>query len=419
VAMLTTACSEEVDCDEDPTNPDCNTASYVIEDVEIDGTMYAKITGGFDENYTLTSDVNWMMSGGVFVNDGVTLTIDAGTTVYGADDGTTPFLAISQGAKIMAEGTQNNPIVFTTVNSSPAAGDWGGIIINGKATANCGAACESEGGAGTYGGTDDADNSGVLRYVRVEYGGKKFTTEDELNGFTFNGVGSGTTVAYVQAYECADDGFEFFGGTVNVKYAVSSKAGDDSFDWTFGWRGKGQFWVIEQSSVESDRGIEGDNNSSDRGATPTSNPTITNITMLGANDDGDNQAMKLREGTKGLIYNAICVGFPKRGVQVEHDETLANMVNGDLLVANSVVFLEGAADDYGYYIATNTAGDAVACPFNDDATNATLNPLLNNGYVGTIQDDAFDVTGLDAWFDAATYKGAVVSGNDWTSGWTK
>ena len=194
--------------DADATTDDgsCQYAPYIITDVIIGGDVYKQIQGTFNENYTLTSDTKWLLSGGVFVSGGAELTIEAGTTIWAADDGTTPFLSILRGGKINANGSQNSPIVFTTIKSNPNPGDWGGLILNGYAQINTGSTAEGEGGTGTYGGTNDSDNSGVLRYVRVEYAGKILGTDNELNGFSFNGVGSGTTVEYIQAYKGADDG---------------------------------------------------------------------------------------------------------------------------------------------------------------------------------------------------------------------
>ena len=229
VALCFAACTETDDIDE-PT-----TSLFVTENVTVSGTTetFTQIEGSFDADYTLDNATNWLISGGVFVNSGVTLTIEAGTTVYAADDASIPFLAVSQGGKIDAQGTANAPIVMTTIKTltgGGAAGDWGGVILNGYANLNIPEPAEGEGDTGPYGGNDDADNSGTMRYVRVEYAGKKLATDNELNGFSFNGVGSGTTLEYLQAYKCADDGFEFFGGTVSLKYAVAMGAGDDSFD---------------------------------------------------------------------------------------------------------------------------------------------------------------------------------------------
>ena len=139
------------------------------------------------------------------------------------------------GGKIEAVGTEDSPIVFTSGTASPARGDWGGIILCGKAPINKGTTATAEVGDVLYGGTDATDNSGTLKYVRVEYTGNAINTEKEHNGFSFNGIGNGTTLEYLQAYMGGDDGFEFFGGTVNASFLVSTGSKDDSFDWTYGW----------------------------------------------------------------------------------------------------------------------------------------------------------------------------------------
>jgi hypothetical protein len=379
--------------------------NFFITDATVDGVDYKKVEGTIDKDYTFTSGTNWLLSGGVFV-DGATLTVEAGTEIYAADDGTVPFLSIKQGAKIIAEGTSSAPIVFTTVKANPTSGSWGGIIVNGYADINTGETAEGEGGTGLYGGTDDTDNSGVLKYVRVEYAGKLLSADNELNSFSFNGVGSGTTLEYLQAYKGADDGFEFFGGTVSMKYAVSSGIEDDSYDWTHGWRGNGQFWVANQGSTGGDRGIEADNNGDNNTATPYSNPTLANITLVGNDDgDGENTGMRLREGTKASIYNAIVINFPKNGIRVSDTESENHMAAGTLDVANSISFNNG----------TNWKD---CSDFENDASNESIDPSLN-GYIGTTSANAFEPTSLSSWFTSAAYKGAVSSSNDWTAGWTK
>ncbi len=397
------------DADAKKDNGSCLTAPYIVSEVSISGSTYQKVVGTIDENFTFSSDKKWLISGGIFVDNGATLTIQAGTEVFAADDGTTPFLAIARGSKIMASGTATQPIVMTTIKTvtgTPAPGDWGGLIINGKAQINSGAEAQGEGNTGKFGGTNDADNSGVIKYVRVEYAGKLLSTDNELNGFSFNGVGSGTTVEYIQAYKGADDGIEFFGGTVSVKYAVSTGNEDDSFDWTLGWRGNGQFWVVDQKSNGGDRGIEADNNGDNNELQPYSNPTLSNLTLIGLNDgDGDNTGMRLREGTKGKIYNAIVTGFPKNGIRVSDSITKLNRDNGDLLVKNSISYMNG--DDF-----------KDADVWESDATNTTTDPSILNGYIGTITTNAFDPSSLGSWFSSATFIGAVETGNDWTAGWT-
>ena len=364
-------------CEKDPINPN---KTYLVTETTIDGVVYNKVEGIINENFTMDSDKKWMISGGVFVDNDATLMINGGQTIY-ADPNVTTFLSIKQGGKILAEGSQNNPIILTPLKSDPTYGDWGGIIINGRAKLNTGMTAEGEGGTGIYGGNDDEDNSGILRYVRVEYAGRVLGTDNELNGFSFNGVGSGTVVEYIQAYKGADDGIEFFGGTVNVRYAVSNYNQDDAVDWTHGWRGKGQYWYCQQGPDGGDRGIEADNNADDNNLQPYSNPTLSNITLNGVNDgDGLNEGMRLREGTKGKIYMATVSGFAKYGIRVTEQATLDHVSNGELFVANS-----------------NVSGNGTN--FKDCSSF--------DGYTSTLTDN---------WFYPETQAG---SGTQWMNGWTR
>lgn len=355
----------------------CIQKGLLTEKVIIDGIEYTKVYGDIHGDQTLTKGTKWLLSGGVFVISGSTLNIEAGTQIYGDINGTS-FLSILQGAKINANGTSTEPIVFTSIRTNPEPGDWGGIIINGYAKINNGNISQGEGGTGVYGGQDDFDNSGVLRYVRVEYAGKILGTDNELNGFSFNGVGSGTTVEYIEAYMGADDGIEFFGGTVNIRYAVSKGNRDDLFDWTHGWRGKGQYWYGEQVT-DGDRGIEADNNGDNNLLQPYSNPTLQNITLIGVNDDGNNIGIILREGTKGKIYNVNISNFPKYAVQVKGTETTNNMNNGELFVSSLTL--------------TNNGQNYDGCDF---STNTEVN--------------------TDNWFITDSNNG---SGTSWMQNWTR
>ncbi len=251
------------------------------------------LSGVITEDLTLTADTDWLLRGGVFIGDDenpTTLTIEAGTTVYG-ETSTDGMLVIRRSSRIMAEGSADAPIVFTSSKEAGtrARGDWGGLIINGRAPVNsCGGDyegdyCEAygEGGTGWYGGADAGDSSGVLRYVRVEFAGTLISPENELNGIAFQGVGSGTEVDYVQVHMNADDGIEFFGGTAQVKHVLVTGVGDDMLDWTDGWQGKAQFVVLQQFADAGDNGIEADNNGDDNEASPRSNPTLSHITIIG------------------------------------------------------------------------------------------------------------------------------------------
>ncbi len=373
------------------------------------GETYYVLSGSVGSSRTLVQSRKYLISGGLFVASGATLTIEQGTRIYAADDGTTPFLSVQRGGRINAVGTANAPIVFTTIKTVtgvPGRGDWGGIVINGKARINtcpsndCSA--EGEGGTGTYGGSNDYDDSGTMKYVRVEYAGKILGTDNELNGFSLNGVGSGTVLEHLQAYKGSDDGFEFFGGTVNLKWAVSTGNSDDSFDWTHGWRGKGQFWVVHQDVATCDNGFEGDNWETDYNATPVSSPMISNFILVGADDGSANSGARLRHGTKGKLWNGLVTGFSK-GIRVG-TECDAFVADGTLFVKNSGVFGNGADWD--------NAGS-----IGSDPTNTTSGPSLS-GYLGTDTNGAVDPSIVDPWFSSVNYKGAVDPTNDWTVNWS-
>ena len=411
-ATMLTSCNKDDDDDDNPSV----TPTYSIDDVTINGESYKQVVGTLNEDYTFSSSNKWVLSGGVFVGEGTTLTIEAGTMIFGADDGTTPFLAVERGAMINADGTANLPIVMTTIKEetgNAAPGDWGGLIINGYGKINvAGGEATGEGGTGTYGGDNNEDNSGTLRYVVVKYAGKILGSDNELNSFAFQGVGSGTTVEYIQAYRGSDDGLEFFGGSVNVRYAVSTGNQDDSFDWTQGWTGNGQFWVVEQNTDAGDRGIEADNNGDDNAATPFSEPMLSNLTLVGAEDgDSSNTGMRLRAGTKGYIYNAVVTGFSKYGVRVSDEapstQTYDNMMANELVVANSIV--------------SNNGNNWRDCdPFSNDASNVVSDVSFLNNYIGTYSGaESFDPTTLGAWFVSGSYIGAVDAANNWTAGWTE
>lgn len=365
---------------EDKDNP-CIYTDNPWDDQVINGVEYKQLSGNITADLTLDAASNWLLSGGVFVNDGVTLTIEAGTTVHTADDGTVPFLSIQQGGMINACGTASAPIVFTPVADNPAPGAWGGIILNGYAEINVGATAEGEGNTGTYGGTDNTDNSGTMCYVRVEYAGKLLSTDNELNGFSFNGVGSGTTLHHLQAYRGNDDGFEFFGGAANLSYAVSTGNGDDSFDWTHGWIGTGENWIVEQDPSLGDRGIEADNNGSNNSATPMSYPTISKLTIYGRGVSAGKDAIKLREGTAVNLDN-VYIQDAKDGIDIQHDVTVANVTAGNFQVTN--ITTSNVTNDW-----------VVAATVGTDSTNAAnLGSTAVNG-------------------------NGVGADSGWTSGWTR
>lgn len=287
------------------------------------------LQGSITSDLTLKSGNSYTLNGELLVKEGATLNIEPGVKIVAQYDDRVDYILIEQGAKINAEGTASAPIVMTSSKEEPGA--WGGIHICGRAHTNAeGGKGSSEIGGAVYGGDNDADNSGVLKYVRVEYTGYAFDEEHEANGMTFYGVGNGTLVENCEAYHGSDDGFEFFGGSVNVKNMVVVNCSDDSFDWTEGWNGKGENLVAFQESegtlgYDCDCLIEADNNENNYAATPVSHPVLRNLILVG--NGGSKQGIRLRRGTEVEITSAKVCGKAK-ALAVESAETENALLNG-------------------------------------------------------------------------------------------
>ena len=287
------------------------------------------LQGSITSDLTLKSGNSYTLNGELLVKEGATLNIEPGVKIVAQYDDRVDYILIEQGAKINAEGTASDPIVMTSSKEEPGA--WGGIHICGRAHTNAeGGKGSSEIGGAVYGGDNDADNSGVLKYVRVEYTGYAFDEEHEANGMTFYGVGNGTVVENCEAYHGSDDGFEFFGGSVNVKNMVVVNCSDDSFDWTEGWNGKGENLVAFQETestlgYDCDCLIEADNNENNYAATPVSHPVLRNLILVG--NGGSKQGIRLRRGTEVEIVSAKVCGKAK-ALAVESAETENALLNG-------------------------------------------------------------------------------------------
>lgn len=377
---------------------------------EGDGSLKGEIptgtvlTGNITEDATLTAGSSYKLSGGLHVKAGATLHIKQGVEIEAVDDDASDYILIEQGAKIDAQGTASNPIVMTS--ELKKTGAWGGIHICGRAHTNAGTGVLSEIGNAPYGGDDDADNSGTLRYIRLEYTGFALDEEHEANGISFYGVGNGTTVEYIQAYKGSDDGFEFFGGSVNVKHMVVTDCTDDSFDWTEGWNGKGQFLVAYQTGdVECDCLMECDNNGNNFAATPVAHPVLSNLTLVGDNSENNTRGIRLRAGTQAEIYNSIITGKAKC-ISVETSQTEEALKDGTSKLQH-IAMSSALASENGIYTAEMFAA---ATGNSTDYANS-----LTDGYLGTLTGG---VTPDDAFFSRVDYKGAVSADNDWTAGWT-
>ena len=391
------------------------------------------IRGRFTSSLTLDNQNYWVLRGAVFFQSGTTLTIQPGTRVVG-ETASLGTLIIDRGARIIANGTAQQPIVFTSDQpiGTRGRGDWGGIIINGRAPINLpGGVGEGEGDTGLYGGNDPNDNSGVLRYVRVEYAGIEFSPENELNGIAFQGVGRGTVVDYVQVKHNKDDGVEFFGGTVDAKHLVLTSIGDDSLDYTFGWTGRVQYAVIQQSGDDADNGIEADNNDQNNDLLPRSNPTLFNFTVIGDPDTAEgnesDDGFEIRAGSAGSYRNFIVMGFKENGIDFSDPATIAQANAGALSLANGIVFgngrLPGTAtfDSNSRPLLSNvpsivTGDPGLIAPFNHDAPNWRPSSVatLAGGQLGPATPPN------DGFFEVTTFVGALSPNpeQDWTVGWT-
>ncbi|MCB0421084.1 MAG: hypothetical protein KDD61_08810 [Bdellovibrionales bacterium] len=400
------------------------------------GKQVCQLQGRYVNDVVLTNNYSYFLKGGVFIgNDNKmnsTLTIEPGTQIAGSSGA--DFLVVTRGSRILAEGTESQPIVFTTQAEQPKRGSWGGLVINGNAPINCkkaaGGYCEAEGegSTGLYGGTDAKDSSGVLKYVRVEWAGYEITPENELNGIAFQGVGNGTIVDYIQVHMNADDGVEFFGGTVNVKHVLLTGNKDDSLDWTSGWQGKAQYVMIKQAADEGNYGIEADNLSSPMNAEPRSNPMIANATLIGSETAKKGGAgVLLRRGTGVKLYNSVITGFKQGGIDVDDAETFRNgheYTEGlpgihilNTILDNKVNFIVDAnEEDLAAWILSGMDLDIL---FGSESPRVEKVSMNKNVVVSNMTAVLPLEKAGEEFFEETNYVGAVdPAGKDWTTGWS-
>jgi hypothetical protein len=371
----------------------------------------------------------------VFVENAA-LTIEAGTRIVG-NGSTIGTLVISQSGQIFANGRADAPIVFTSDQPAGSRGraNWGGLIINGDAPINVpGGTAFGEGDTGVYGGSNPDDSSGVLRYVRVEYAGIEFSPDNELNGIAFQGVGRGTVAEFLQVHFNKDDGIEMFGGTVDVKYAIVTGIGDDSFDWTEGWQGRGQFWIAQQHGDDADQGFEADNSAENNDLLPRSNPTIYNFTLIGDPDFDQgaesDEGMLIREGTAATLKNGVILGFKEVGFNIDGDSTFSVAEQGGLVMENLVFFNNNpnfAPDTEAF--ATANPNIYVRDPMLRgayDLTSPDFRPLPESPLVNG--ELAISLPPNDGFFEPARFIGGIGTSRDanpdepfngnWLQGWT-
>jgi|GEM_PF-121743 len=378
-------------------------------------------------------------------DDKVSLTIDAGTTLF-ANSATQSFLLIDRSAKIYANGTPEAPIVMTydedeedseSVDPIDDRGKWGGVIINGRAQLNSQSGTDQgEGGTGEFGGGTtpvNDDDSGSMTYVQIRYAGDIITEEDELNSLALQGVGSKTNIDFINIHNGADDGVEFYGGTVNAKHLVLTGNDDDAVDWTLGWSGYLQHVVVKQTT-SGDNCIEADNLGSNPTADPRSIPTVANFTCIGSPEQkGNGHAWELKAGTGMNMFNSVIGGtFPPVNegcIRIANQETFDQStsdgnisgLNGTLTMENSLISAACAGDLQGQSSAPGS--DFNATNWYNAQQNSTSGDADLGGPRGWA--NGWNINSVESadlgmsWFDSTDYIGAIKDDtSDWTKGWT-
>lgn len=392
-------------------------------DLSLSPEPVAYLEGHITANLRLDSKSSpYFLKGYVVIDSGYTLIIEPGTIIKGMK-GTNASFIISQGAKIIAIGIPFSPIIFTSdqPEGSRKPGDWGGIIINGKAPINCGnnqGKKQGEGETGIYGGADSNDNSGIIKYVRVEFGGSEYSINKKFQGFSFRGVGKSTIVDHIQVHKCSGDGIAFFGGTVNAKYIFCSGNAGDSFVWTEGWQGKGQFWIAQKYINEADNGFDGENNDLNLDTQPRSYPQIFNFTLIGVGESGiDGGGILLRKGTGGNFSNGIVIHFEKAGIYIDNSISLES----NLSVKSTIFYRNNPT------IGNSTINQWILDPefhnieLNSFEPSPVIEPL--NYITPDFKSQNIAISSVfveppfDGFFEPVTFIGGMGPTDDWTLGW--
>ena len=440
-----------------------------------DGSENASGTqiGNGDQEFVFTGKQTlkkgtYLLKGWVYIADGAELTIEPGTVIKG-DKQTKAALIAERGGKLIAQGTASAPIVFTSEEAagSRRPGDWGGIILCGKAKNNQ-SEQQIEGGPRTkHGGTDDADNSGTLSYVRIEFAGYPFQKDKEINGLTFGSVGSGTQVDHVQVSYSNDDSYEWFGGTVNCKYLVAYKGWDDDFDTDNGFSGKVQYGLSLRDSKIADtsqsNGFESDNCADGASVEPYTTATFSNITFVGpkvldskfqnTNDyitagvyNPNNgaalgkfqAAMQIRRSSRLNCINSVALGWPI-GLIIDGEKGGTVQASKDKLFKLQNVYFAGmdAVGSDANKIYNDYLYDATAKKVLDENQKSYSNTFFfsetsnkyfdswselvgSDGYTPVANSPLLGAASFTGWtgFDNVSYIGAFDGSNNWMSGWT-
>ena len=444
--------------------------------IEVDGDNNSGGTGGSgSENLVLSGKINtdrtlkagniYKLRGIVYVVEGAKLTIEPGVTIQG-EKSSRGTLVITRGTQILANGSVDKPIIFTSDAATPASGDWGGIVMLGRARVNSsynGVAGigEIEGGInnaeglGLYGGADDNDNSGILKYVRIEYAGYAYLPDKELNGLTLGGVGKGTSIDYVQVSNAADDSFEWFGGSVDCKHLIAYKGLDDDWDVDNGFSGRIQFGISMRDSMVADisqsNGFEIDNDAGGSNLLPQTSAVFSNMTVIGPRATLTNMGNSLfrrgihtRRNSSISIFNSIIMGWPSGwnldgGLGTPTDlnysgTTPKAFVSNTILAGNNTQFTYTASastptgwstTDLQNYFNRPGGGNSTLTNTSDVMLTAAINQSGSPDWNPSAGSPA--LTGADFsnskvsnnFFSSTAYRGACGQGDTWWKGWTK
>ena len=421
----------------------CRKSDYELSEDELQ--IVAANAGGVGTT-TWTSDKEYLLDGFVFVNPGQTLIIEPGTVIR-AKTGqglNASALVVARGGKIFAQGTKNEPIIFTCEGDDLEGsidvytrGLWGGVIILGNAPVNTTSGEAYIEGIplseprGVYGGDNDADNSGVLEYVSIRHGGTDIGTDNEINGLTLGGVGKGTRISHIEVISNKDDGIELFGGTVNLKYISVAFCGDDAFDFDLGYHGKCQFLLAIQGEQVGDCLAEHDGGVSPEDGIPYTIPEIYNATFIGSGQSLIHNLITFQDNGGGIYSNSIFVN-QDLGITVEY---VGDVSSYERLETGDVTFNKNIF----YHVAENTfesLGKVVDQSFNEiqDKSDVLILDLISEGneienygigYSGStfkISSDSIPDTNLytytSDWYDWVDYKGAFGPEENWIESWT-
>jgi hypothetical protein len=414
----------------------CRKSDYILE----------SSTGFFRDDVSGTGTVTWTktneyyLEGLIFVNDGQTLTIEAGTVVRfrtGQAENASALI-VARGGKIIVNGTREEPVIFTVEGDNlqgsvakESGGLWGGLIILGNAPVNVGGGeARIEGipffePRGIYGGNNEDDNSGVLRYLSIRHGGTNIGEGNEINGLTLGGVGSATEINYIEVISNNDDGIEIFGGTVNLRHIVISGCGDDSFDYDLGWSGNGQFWLGVETGFVGDNLIEAGGGTSPVIGTPNSLPAIYNATLIGNGETGNGACAVFERFAGGVIANSVFVDT-RFGIILEvtdgKNDSFSQWKYQKLDIRNNLFYNVGTAGNSVFELSgvyTEDMENEWADYFNA-GENSTGDPEINPGAGEFVPRNKLSENLSDypsSWFQLVDFKGAFGEDN-WIEGWT-